>query len=376
MSHQILHGRIHVEYWVAVVPGDLLYLIFVHLVLDFDLLSVRDLTILLAERVVRTRVGLVYFGNNYIFNWLTLECFGTIIALSTEQANDLVFRQISVNAHQHLNFKRKVDPVRLIFETLIFFALNKLILLRRVVRLLQIVKSLSSHSGEMLALYPLRQLINLGKVLLEAILFLGESGLWTLRSLETFAGVSLRGKQRLDMPVGNRVVIFVHHLMLLNPWFIALFTRFGRDGFFASSRDNFAGVGLLLVCAQTGRLLLLLVNLHGLLLDSQFSASLPFWWRLLEDILEYVGMDFHRLLGRRHQETTLSSFFILHVPGLAATTNRPTYQRRNRRNQLAICLELGAGLLAGLSASLFGCLDLCWCGLLFDLLPWLALLLG
>ena len=68
----------------TVVPGNFLDLIFVHLVLDSDLLRIRYFTILLPQGVVCARVGLVYLSYNYIFDRLTFESVGTIIALSTE----------------------------------------------------------------------------------------------------------------------------------------------------------------------------------------------------------------------------------------------------------------------------------------------------
>lgn len=84
MSYQILHWRVHIKYRMTVVPGNFLDLVFVHQVLDSDLLRIRYLAILLPQGVICAGVGLVYFSYNYIFDRLALEHVGAIIALSTE----------------------------------------------------------------------------------------------------------------------------------------------------------------------------------------------------------------------------------------------------------------------------------------------------
>ena len=66
------------------VPGNFLDLVFVHKVLDSDLLLVRYFTILLPHGMICARVGLVYFSYYYIFDGLTFKCVRAIIALSTK----------------------------------------------------------------------------------------------------------------------------------------------------------------------------------------------------------------------------------------------------------------------------------------------------
>jgi hypothetical protein len=180
----------------AVVPGNFLDLVFVHQVLDSDLLRVRYLAILLPQGVICARVGLVYFSYNYIFDRLALEHVGAIIALSTEQANDLVLRQICVDTHQHLHLEGKVDPVWLILEALVFLTLHELVLRRRVVRLLEIVESLPRHPSKMLTLDPLDLLVARSEVLLASMLLLCKARLGPLRNF-AFGHVSFCREQGL-----------------------------------------------------------------------------------------------------------------------------------------------------------------------------------
>ena len=250
------------------VPGNFLDLIFVHLVLDSDLLRVRYLTILLPQGVVCARVGLVYFGYNYVFDGLTFKCVGAVIALSTEQANNLVLGQIGVNTHQHLHLEGEIDPVRLIFEALVFLALYELILLRRVVRLLEIVESLSGHPSKMLALDSLGLFIYVSEMLLESILLFSKSRLRPLRIFRShsFGDVSNSRKQRLDVAiVSYGVVIFIQHLVLFDSGLVTLLTCFGRSSFLAPLWSNFAGIVLFFVGVES-RWFFLIIILYNVII--------------------------------------------------------------------------------------------------------------
>lgn len=163
-----------------------------------------------------------------------------------------MFGQICVDTHQHLHLEGKVDPVRLILEALVFLTLDELILLRRVVRLLEIVESLSGHPSEMLTLDPLGLLVDRTKVLLESVLLFSESGLWALWNFRgaDFGRVSFGREQGLDLALScHRVVIFIHHLVLFDPGLITLLTCLGRSCFLPPPRYHFARIDLLFICA-------------------------------------------------------------------------------------------------------------------------------
>ena len=124
-------------------------------------------------------------------------------------------------------------------------------------------------------------------MLVESILLFRESGLWPLWDFRRndFGRVSFGREQGLNLALScHGVVIFIQHLVLFDPRLVTLLTCLGRGCFLPPPRYNFAGVDLFFICAESGWFFLVLVNIHDRFFDGQFSAPLPFWWRLLQHI--------------------------------------------------------------------------------------------
>lgn len=98
------------------IPGKLDHTVFVHLLLYFDLLVIRDLTVLESHRG-SLDAGLrgIDLAYDQIPDRLAaaLHARTAIIGLSTEHTNNFVLGKVGVDIHQHLHLKGKVDPIRL-----------------------------------------------------------------------------------------------------------------------------------------------------------------------------------------------------------------------------------------------------------------------
>ena len=98
----------------AVIPSKLDHTVFVHLLLYFDLLVIRDLAVLESHRwSLDAGLRRIDLADDQIPDRLVaaLHAHTAIIGLATKQADDLVLGEVRVDIHQHLHLKGEVDPI-------------------------------------------------------------------------------------------------------------------------------------------------------------------------------------------------------------------------------------------------------------------------
>lgn len=126
MGDKVLNRWINFKDGVTVIPGKLLNTIFVHLVLNLDLLLVWYLTVLESDSLtLNTRLSCVYFRNDEVLYVFSLICH------ASKKSDDLMLAQVRVDVHEHLDFESKVNPIWLRLEGVIGLALHQLVLICR-----------------------------------------------------------------------------------------------------------------------------------------------------------------------------------------------------------------------------------------------------
>ena len=94
MSHQILYRRVNLENGVTMIPCKLLNPVFVHLILNLDLLFIRYLTVLKPNRLILyARLRIINFGDDQI-----LDIF-PLIGDASKQPYDFMLAEIRVDIH-------------------------------------------------------------------------------------------------------------------------------------------------------------------------------------------------------------------------------------------------------------------------------------
>jgi hypothetical protein len=133
MSLEVLQRGVHLEHRVAVIPGQLLHAVLVHLILNADLLLVGEFAVLESGALILNAtlagVDLTNDQNFYLFllaQGVLENLFGGV-NFSTKQTDDLVATEVGVNEHNHLDLEGEVNTVGLVLERRVVLALHQLV---------------------------------------------------------------------------------------------------------------------------------------------------------------------------------------------------------------------------------------------------------
>ena len=128
VSWQVLNTWVDIKDRVAVVPCKLLNSVFIHLILNFYLLFIRNFTVFQPYRWnLNTAFRRINFANHQYFD-MVFSPFAIrdlcVVYFSSEQSNDLVFGQVRMNVHENLDLKRKIYSIGLLFKCWVTFTID------------------------------------------------------------------------------------------------------------------------------------------------------------------------------------------------------------------------------------------------------------